>query len=144
MEFLMTYGWAILIVIVAIGALFFLGVFSGSAPNACTIGAPFNCIDTLGSDTANTIKLQVGSLNSVADITQADITGRDITVTGVTCASITTSKDPWIGGQKTELTCTGVTLVAGEKYAGEITIKYDQKNGLPDKIAEGTFSGTMQ
>jgi hypothetical protein len=30
MEYLMTYGWAILIIAVVLGALFSLGVFSGS------------------------------------------------------------------------------------------------------------------
>src|SRR3989338_233532 len=72
MEFLMTYGWAILIVIVAIAALFFLGVFSGSAPNTCQMDAPFNCIDSNSVDTV--IDLQVGVLNSVKEINSADIT----------------------------------------------------------------------
>jgi len=31
MEYLMTYGWAILIIAVVLGALFSLGVFSGSS-----------------------------------------------------------------------------------------------------------------
>jgi len=34
MELLMTYGWAILVVLFAIGSLFYFGVFSGDVETA--------------------------------------------------------------------------------------------------------------
>ena len=45
MEYLMTYGWAILIIAVVLGALFALGVFSGSGilGNACVASSGFLC-----------------------------------------------------------------------------------------------------
>ena len=45
MEYLMTYGWAILIIAVVLAALFELGVFNGSnlAPQACIAQAGFQC-----------------------------------------------------------------------------------------------------
>jgi hypothetical protein len=45
MEYLMTYGWAILIIAVVLGALFSLGVFSGSnlLGNACVAGSGYLC-----------------------------------------------------------------------------------------------------
>ena len=45
MEYLMTYGWAILIMAVVLAALFELGVFNGSnlAPQACIAQAGFVC-----------------------------------------------------------------------------------------------------
>ncbi len=47
MEFLMTYGWALLIVLVAIGVLATFGVFSGSkrALEACLMGPGLSCKD---------------------------------------------------------------------------------------------------
>jgi hypothetical protein len=44
MEFLMTYGWAILVVLIAIGALSYFGVFSPGKwlPTAATIGSGFS------------------------------------------------------------------------------------------------------
>ncbi|MBU4501736.1 MAG: hypothetical protein KKA79_04035 [Nanoarchaeota archaeon] len=47
MEFLMTYGWAILVVLVAIGALAYFGVLSPARflPSSCTIGPGFACED---------------------------------------------------------------------------------------------------
>ncbi len=45
MEYLMTYGWAILIIAVVLGALFSLGVFSGGATigTSCVAQAGFLC-----------------------------------------------------------------------------------------------------
>jgi len=45
MEYLMTYGWAILIIAVVLGALFSLGVFSGSSllGNACIAASGYLC-----------------------------------------------------------------------------------------------------
>ena len=45
MEFLMTYGWAILVVLIALSALFFLGVFNPQTSNGCVVAAPFICND---------------------------------------------------------------------------------------------------
>ncbi|MDP3733398.1 MAG: hypothetical protein Q8Q91_02540, partial [Candidatus Daviesbacteria bacterium] len=59
MEFLMTYGWAILVVLVAIGALAYFGVLSPDKflPSKCTLPAGIACIDfklTSGAGAANT------------------------------------------------------------------------------------------
>jgi hypothetical protein len=45
MEFLMTYGWAILVVLVAIGALAYFGVLNPGKflPSSCTIGPGLAC-----------------------------------------------------------------------------------------------------
>lgn len=45
MEFLMTYGWAILIMLTVIAILFYLGIFQPGtvAPNACVLPQGFSC-----------------------------------------------------------------------------------------------------
>ncbi|MBU1204138.1 MAG: hypothetical protein KKG60_03675, partial [Nanoarchaeota archaeon] len=45
MEFLMTYGWAILIIAIVLSGLFYFGVFSSKGSVSCTIGDPFFCRD---------------------------------------------------------------------------------------------------
>lgn len=47
MEFLMTYGWAILVVLAAIGALAYFGVLNPGQllPDKCTFPASFDCVD---------------------------------------------------------------------------------------------------
>ncbi|MDD9954306.1 MAG: hypothetical protein OXR66_08300 [Candidatus Woesearchaeota archaeon] len=47
LEFIMTYGWAILAVLAAIAALAYFGVLNPAAylPNKCTVSPEFGCID---------------------------------------------------------------------------------------------------
>ena len=50
LEFIMTYGWAMLIVLIAIGFLAFFGVFSPHTflPDMCVLGIPgLKCINPM-------------------------------------------------------------------------------------------------
>ncbi|MAE13374.1 hypothetical protein CMO92_02305, partial [Candidatus Woesearchaeota archaeon] len=58
MEFLMTYGWAILVVLAAIGALAYFGVLSPDniLPERCTGPAGLDCLEKASIDaTAETV-----------------------------------------------------------------------------------------
>lgn len=82
MEYLMTYGWAILIIAVVLGALFSLGVFSGGATlgTACIAQAGFLCQSpiTLGTN---------GNLSFVF----GQSTGATIYNVGLACTATSTS-----------------------------------------------------
>jgi hypothetical protein len=56
MEFLMTYGWAILVVLAAIGALAYFGVLSPDKflPDKCSTIAPFTCTEWRFDKTGDT------------------------------------------------------------------------------------------
>lgn len=60
MEFLMTYGWAILVVLAAIGALAYFGVLSPDRflPDKCTANPPFACTEYKVDETQVYFKLQ--------------------------------------------------------------------------------------
>jgi hypothetical protein len=63
LEFLMTYGWAILAVIVAIAALaYFTGTHQKFLPSVCTVRAPFSCVEygvtTVGANSIVTLGIQ--------------------------------------------------------------------------------------
>lgn len=75
MEFLMTYGWAILIMLIVIAVLFYLGLFSPqtNVPKACTLPAGLTCYDYFLTTEGN-IYLDIGQAM-----------GRDINVTGFGC-----------------------------------------------------------
>ncbi len=81
MEYLMTYGWAILIIAVVLGALFALGVFSGvGVGTACVAGPGYLCQTiTLGPN---------GNLS----FTFGQSTGSLIYNIGMGCASTSTSQ----------------------------------------------------
>src|SRR3989344_1627621 len=93
MEFLMTYGWAILVVLVAIGALAYFGVLNPGRflPSSCTIGPGIGCDDFKVEATQLTLVLRNGL-------------GDDLTNVGVnvgTCAvqdPEADGGDPWVDG----------------------------------------------
>ena len=75
LEFLTTYGWAFLVILIMIGTLAYFGILNPSKvlPNRCTFGAEFQCQDYQISATANTLRLRlkngVGEPISISAIT---------------------------------------------------------------------------
>ncbi|MCX6777790.1 MAG: hypothetical protein NT157_02800, partial [Candidatus Micrarchaeota archaeon] len=43
MEYLMTYGWAILVIVIVLAALLYLGVFNVRPPEICTFSPGITC-----------------------------------------------------------------------------------------------------
>jgi hypothetical protein len=79
MEYLITYGWAVLIMLVVIGVLFYLGIFNPKPPTSCTFGTSgFSCyaFKVMGNITGNLI----------LDIGQA--TGHDIKIFRFNCTAV--------------------------------------------------------
>ena len=123
MEFLMTYGWAILVVLVAIGALAYFGVLSPDRflPAKCTLQSGIACLD----HKATTSFIQIVIHNSLGyDIDQ-------ISVRTQTCGPDSTYTSLANGGQGTyTLTCDSdpVTLgnqpLQGSKYTAVLNISY--------------------
>ena len=62
LEFLMTYGWAILVVLVVIGALAYFGVLNPDSlvPDKCTLSTGISCDDFMIENNKITIKLGNG------------------------------------------------------------------------------------
>ncbi|MEM3555201.1 MAG: hypothetical protein QXF56_00535 [Candidatus Micrarchaeia archaeon] len=78
MEYLMTYGWAILIIMVVLAILFYLGILKPRTPTYCIFPTGFSCV---------THQLSAGSGKLYLLVGQA--TGRTIIVTGVNCTQNT-------------------------------------------------------
>lgn len=113
MEYLMTYGWAILIIAVVLGALFALGVFSGST----LLGT--SCVASPGYLCSNPIML---ANNPYADT---------LTVTvGQNTGSTHSSAYIWCGNQSSTMNSNGAGFTTGG-------------NAIANEINGGTFtSGT--
>ncbi|MDE1768504.1 MAG: hypothetical protein KGH64_03335 [Candidatus Micrarchaeota archaeon] len=60
MEYLMTYGWAILIIAVVMVALFALGVFNGQSSTACVASSGYLCQAPIYSHTTGNVVVTVG------------------------------------------------------------------------------------
>ncbi|MFH1770235.1 MAG: hypothetical protein ABH828_01625 [archaeon] len=90
MEFLMTYGWAILVVMAAIGALAYFGVLdtAGFLPERCSFPAGLDCIGEAAVDaTGDTLTFVVQ--NSKGEDIVINATGSSLTTTDCTAGAIT-------------------------------------------------------
>ena len=132
MEFLMTYGWAILIVIIAIGALYALGVFSGGGGTNCKMDPPFACIDMVVTAAAGGDQLVVTA--------QGIGGGATVSVAGGCTAAAT----PVPNNVQTTiaLTCPGVS--SGDRVQGTLTGTYKLVTSPLSKTATGTWSTVAQ
>ncbi len=123
MEFLMTYGWAILVVLIAIGALAYFGVLSPDKflPDKCTIGTGSGlfCEDATSDATADTVTLRIKNIET--DSAWVD----SITLSTPACSFATANTQ--IAADSTHdfvLACAG-GLNSGDKIKGDLTITYD-------------------
>ena len=128
MEFLMTYGWALLVVLIAIGALASFGVLNPGQflPETCTVAPGISCIDFSASATS-TKGLVVMMQN-----------GMGIALTGVTLDStaLTCTLNPvgdWAAGEVVTFECDGSVGTEGAMYSGTedgLTLDYTVSGGL--------------
>ena len=133
MEFLMTYGWAILVVLVVIGALAYFGVLNPQnlLPEKCTLPMGLYCKDHLISS-AGTGSVSLRLENGMGDgimIRTISIAGEALT--GCDDSDQTAGLYNGITGwhlangdsNTTIITCTAVADFTG-KTKGDITITY--------------------
>jgi len=141
MEFLMTYGWAILVVLAAIGALAYFGVLSPSnlLPTKCEFPAGLDCTEHPSADAAaDTIVFPViNSLGYEITVTGANSTGTG-TCTGAGSASPSTVPN----GNASVITlgtCTG--LESGERYKDTVSVVYTSAKTGMSHVAVGVVAG---
>lgn len=142
MEYLMTYGWAILIIAVVLGALFQLGIFGNStstSQSSCLANPGFLCSNpTLNSSGYLAVKFgQIG-------------TG-SITITGIACTSTasapstTNSISLTLPSGSTAIvafSCPISTASIGSGFKGYLWMVYNTQTqtGLVDRIASVSAS----
>ncbi len=139
MEFLMTYGWAILVVLAAVGILAYLGVFNMDEriPSTCALnptGQGLDCETTPFFDAAND-QIEFTILNGNAwdaiDIRVEDGSADDSCVGGFV------SPDDQFNMTRGEtqvvrVDCVGLT--SGERYDERFNIVYQDPNGQSHRV----------
>ncbi|MCD4666841.1 hypothetical protein K8R47_03460 [archaeon] len=143
MEYLMTYGWAILIVLIALVALFYLGVFNPSTPNICTVGAPLNCNDVKLGMYVFQIDINIPLNVNFASISSGPIEG----CTGFSpVGNIDTSNN--YGGTYSLYfygACINpLGLELGDKFSGDFDIEYSLTSSEIIHKTTVKFSGTIE
>ncbi|MFH1210862.1 MAG: hypothetical protein V1645_03015 [archaeon] len=131
MEFLMTYGWAILVVLVAIGALAYFGVLNPSRflPSSCTIAPGIGCDEH--KVTASDDSVQLLLRNGMGE----SLTGVTVSISGCT-NSAEADGDDWVDGDVlggtdgiTLTSCSGVGAAAS-RFKADISVTYTSSGGL--------------
>src|SRR3989344_1955934 len=146
MEFLMTYGWAILAAVVAIGVLAYYGVFSpgNTLPSVCVVNAPLGCDEYQISATSGALGVpgaRVVILNGAGD----SITIQNVAVaaTGTaTCTDYTVDEVVNDGDQWDNiLDCAG--LAEGDKFNADITVTYLRNGKSISETSTGDIRGEV-
>jgi uncharacterized protein (UPF0333 family) len=144
LEFMMTYGWAILVVLAAIGALSYFGILNPSrfTPDTCLASSPFSCpgkpIVSMsnayiafslvnGQGYAVTISSAAANMVLSAPMTAAGCTvaGTTVCPQGTTSCAGTTSQLLQPGqGATIVVPCTSATLNSTNVVKGDVTFTY--------------------
>lgn len=142
MEFLMTYGWAILAAVIAIGVLAYFGVFSPGkyTTGSAVVNPPFY---------VNAQNLKAFPTNQVT-LELKNNGGEEYNIQSVVISGCGTYSTPTsiIEGNSTivSVTCTDLLptgLEAGKTFKGDITINYQKTGSTVDLTSTGTISGKV-
>ena len=136
MEFLMTYGWAILVVLGAIGALAYFGVLSPDRflPEKCMLDPGIDCTGFKVTPTETTLVLRNGA-------------GKDMTVTGVTIGdcNLTAVSIEFKNTDLVTFSLTGCNNGAlGDRFDNDISIAYTEKLSGLSKVMSGSMTTKVQ
>jgi len=155
MEFLMTYGWAIMVILVMIGALAYFGVFNAGdlLPEKCVFTTGFTCRDFTayhnGGDLQVLFLLENGLGTSVRIVSAPSIT-----VSGVSATCTNGSAFPiTIGsGETRTFACTdvdnglgaGTSLGVGQRVKASISLNYTEITGVFPHPVSGEIQTKIQ
>lgn len=132
MEFLITYGWAILVVLAAIGALAHFGVLAPSKflPEKCTLPAGIYCADFKLETNQITIVL----LNSM---------GRDLVLKNITIGQCANSVDKKFPNGDQKMLLLNCTFQQG-KLKEQIRIQFMDETASLIKTMDGDIQGEVK
>ena len=138
MEFLMTYGWAILVVLIAIGALAYFGVLSPDRflPEKCAIstGSGIFCDDfSVDSDSQVRVNLKNILMDDITDVTITLANGGGGTGSCTNAAVVNVTADA------TAIVTLACSPVLSEKVKADLTIQYTAGNFA--KTTSGSLTG---
>lgn len=123
MEFLMTYGWAIMVAMVAIGALSYFGVLSPDkfVPRRCALEPGIACMD-----------FEINENSVILVIMTAR--GEDITINNIKVGNCTGTVSGFMrNGEQATFVIGGCSNTVSKKFIGDLNITYTGETGLTHK-----------
>ena len=142
LEYLMTYGWAILILVVALAIIVYVGLVDpqSNAPNSLVLPSGFSAYS-----------YGVRGNRLMLDLGQA--TGKTITVTGIVCTQNETASEVtnlnvqipsgqhrMVTDYDSNFTCTCPGATPGALYKGFVFLWYDRPNSNVPHMVQGELT----
>ncbi|MCF7871767.1 hypothetical protein K9L97_01925 [Candidatus Woesearchaeota archaeon] len=142
LEFLTTYGWAFMVILVMIGALAYFGVLNPQnlIPDQCAITSGFSCRDTLLNTTTISL-LVVNNMGETISITGFDASQSTGTIIDTPTLPTGTVND---GNEFTITAPVTAVLTSGSKEKLGFEITYVKSSGEFPHKATGTITQTVQ
>jgi uncharacterized protein (UPF0333 family) len=134
MEFLMTYGWAILAAVIVVGVLWYMiGNPANLIGNDFRVGTPFVSEGVAVATNLITLEVRNGAGESVT-ITDTAISGSE-----ANCTTLAT--DYTITAGSTQQLAVVCVLASGARINGDVTISYTKGSSTLVQAATGSVSG---
>ena len=152
LEFLTTYGWAFLVILIMIGALAYFGVLDPSRflPKKCLFSQPVGCVDS-SLPSGGPISLVLRN-SDAKDWAAYNVSGT-VTLGGSSCTWVdagTTNNGLWPANTNRNVNivfgsanCSGIAsavVIEGTTITANIRLNYTQAGGTFSKSVTGEFS----
>ena len=133
MEFLMTYGWAILAAVIAIGVLSYFGVFSpGKYTTGTAVVTPPFYVNAWNAKASAGVTLELKNNGAETyNIASVAVAG---------CGTYSTPTEVSAGSASTIIVTCSPVLIAGNNFKGDITIIYTKAGSLVELTSTGTIA----
>ena len=146
LEFLSTYAWAFIVIMITIGALYYSGIFDFSKylPQKCTFPSQFKCLDFALLPSEVRIKL----VNNIGEDVKVDtLSISNDASPSIACANPAVPFD-WVASDNLNLVftgCTGGGYVSGERIDLRITMTYHaiKTPSQPSHTINGKINGKI-
>ena len=147
MEFLMTYGWAILAAITAIGVLAYFGVFSLGkySITAAVITPPFYADAWNAIDSSDQVNLEIKNNGAepyeIQSISLENINGASSCTPATPGSGLPAIPDNTLSpNTKIQATINCTDMSADNTFKADITITYRKQGSTLDQVSTGTIS----
>lgn len=148
-EFMMTYGWAFMVVLVTIGALAYFGVLNPDrfVPDRCTFQQEIQCTDFQASLSGSDLVLRTFLQNNLGKTITIPSQGVNVTSIDAELTVTCTAPSNIGAGGSEEVNCTFTndgSFVEGAKAKFEAEISYQEVGGRYDHVVFGDVLATIQ
>ena len=151
LEFIMTYGWAVLVLLVMIGALAYFGVTNPTKliPEKCLFEAGFGCTDYRATVSGTSLRIQFALENKAGDSVAFQRINASTTRGGVTYSvNCTQTPTGWIDPDAVPIfncmLAAGSSPGVGQNAKINVQLNYTTGRGVFSRTSSGEIQTSVQ